>query len=151
MPRLDASGRASKSVPTALVAAVRRPVTAMLSGNSRAGDLADDDAFEFAFGGVVEHDDRMIEARINLFFGHRLDPFAMRHQAGGFGRGHAALMHADAHAGGNMNAPARRIELRVLAPLAKSHAHGFDGFGHGDDASNFLRADEHGLHVISLE
>ena len=29
-----ASGRASRSVPTALVAAVRRPVTAILFGNS---------------------------------------------------------------------------------------------------------------------
>ena len=117
----------------------------------RAGDLADDDAFQFPFSGVVEHDDRMIEARIDLLAGHRFDPFAMGHQAGGFGRRHAALVHAHAHAGGKVNAPARRVELRALTPLAKAQAHGFDRFVHGDNAANLLGTDEDGLHERLLE
>jgi hypothetical protein len=35
-----------------------------------------------------------------------------------------------------MNAPARRVELGILAPLAKAQAHGFNGFRHGDDTAD---------------
>ncbi len=112
-----------------------------------AGDLADDDAFELAFGGVIKHDHRMIEPGINLLVGHRLDPFAVGHQAGGFGRRHAALMDAHAHSGGNVNASARRIQLRILTPFAKAQTHSLHGFRHGDDAANFLWAHQKRLQL----
>ena len=103
-----------------------------------AGDLADDDALELAFGGIIEHDHRMIEAGINLLVGHRLDPFTVSHQPGGFGRGYAALVDADPHAGWNMNSSARRIQLRIFTPFAKAQTHGLDRFRHGRRCREFL-------------
>ena len=79
----------------------------------------------------------MIEPGINLLVGHRLDPFTVSHQAGDFGRGYTALMDAHTHSGWNMNSSARRIQLRILAPFAKSQTDSLDRFRHGDDAANF--------------
>ena len=84
----------------------------------------------------------MIETRVDLFFGHRLDPLAVSHQSGGIGGGHAALVDADADTGRNVDSSARRVQFRIFAPSTKTQTHRFDGFRHGDDAANLIRADE---------
>ena len=89
----------------------------------------------------------MIEPGINLLVGHRLDPFTVGHQARGFGRRHAALMDAHAHSRRNVNASARRIQLRILAPFAKAQTHSLNGLRHGDDAANFLWAHQKRLQL----
>ena len=70
----------------------------------------------------------------------------MGHEAGRLGRRYAALMDAHSHTAGDMNAPARRVYLRILTSLAKAKADRFDRFRHGDNAANLLGADEYGLH-----
>jgi hypothetical protein len=46
-----------------------------------------------------------------------------------------------------MDAPPRRIDLRVLAPLAKTGAHSFYGLLHADDASDFFGLNKQWFHI----
>src|SRR4030095_3712086 len=100
--------------------------------------FADNDTFEFAFSSVVEHDHRMVQARIDLLFAHGFDPFAVGHKSGCLGCRHTALVYAHTHTRGNVNPSPRGIELCILPPFTEAGATRLDGGFHPDDAANLL-------------
>src|SRR5262249_768216 len=114
-----------------------------------AGDLSNDDTLELALGRIVEHDHRMIQTWIDLLVRHWLDPFAVRHESGGFGGRDTALMDTHPNAGWNVNSTARCIQLRVFAPFAKSQAHRLDRFRHRHNAANLRRIYKQRIHSVA--
>src|SRR5262245_8917318 len=92
----------------------------------------------------------MVQARIDLLFSHRFDPFAMGHEASGAGAGHTALVNTNSDAGWNVDAAPRCVELRILAPFSEASADRVDGGFHANDAADLLGRYQYRLHRLSF-